>query len=103
MPLTLVEPVARTVAWYYRESQSGEVLGPSVIETLCTLWRCGELTGDSLVKPEGAARFVRVRDAPALLLMLQSQAGPSQPPSPQLAAEDYRAGQAQVSDWCAHS
>jgi len=93
---------ARTLAWLYRDSQTGEVLGPSVIETLCTLWRCGELTEESQVKPEGAARFVRIRDAPALLGVLQTQ-----PPS--LAAlrggADYGLGRAgrDALDWCAHN
>jgi len=103
---SLAEPAARTVAWFYREP-GGEVLGPSVIETLCTLWRCGEVTDDSLVRPEGSSRFVRVRDAPALLLMLQSQDGPLQPPSPQLGA-GYGAvglsrGRAPTSERCALS
>ena len=104
---TSIEPPhgARTVAWYYREPE-GEVLGPSVIETLCTLWRCGELTEATFVRPEGSSRFVRVRDAPALLLMLQGQAGASQPPTPFLGVADYGAGRAaeaapaSASDWC---
>lgn len=104
--LAVLEPSARTVAWYHREP-GGEVLGPSVIETLCTLWRCGELTEATLVRPEGSSRFVRVRDAPSLLLMLQGQAAPSQPASPYLGVADYGAGRAggaaphaSASDWC---
>ena len=89
---------ARTLAWLYRDSQTGEVLGPCVIETLCTLWRCGELTEESQVKPEGAARFVRVRDAPALLGMLQTQ-----PPSPAAlrVEQTTRAGRDAL-NWRAH-
>ena len=93
---------ARSLAWLYKDSQTGEVLGPSVIETLCTLWRCGELNEESLVKPEGAARYVRIRDAPALLGILQTQ-----PPSPAAlrGGADYnlsRAGR-ETLDSCAHS
>ena len=92
---------ARTLAWLYRDAQTGQVLGPSVIETLCTLWRCGELTEESQVKPEGAARFVRIRDAPALLGMLQAQ-----PPSPAAlrGGADFGLGRAgrDALDWCVH-
>ena len=100
------EPLARTVAWFHRDPNTGEVLGPSVIETLQTLWRCGELSADSLVRPEGSSRFVKVRDAPALQLMLQGQAGQSQPSSPFRGAADYgadRAGRApaHVAERCA--
>jgi hypothetical protein len=72
LPLSAESPV-RCVAWFYK-CQLGVVHGPSVIETLCTLWRCGELTSDTLVKPEHAARFVRIGEAPALLQLLASHA-----------------------------
>ena len=87
---------ARTLAWLYKDAQTGEVLGPSVIETLCTLWRCGELNEESQVKPEGAARFVRIREAPALLGLLQTQ-----PPSPAAlrGGADYGRAGRDALDW----
>jgi hypothetical protein len=67
------ETPARCVAWFYKD-EAGRVIGPSVVETLSTLWRVGELTASTLVKPESAARFVRICDAPALQQLLQSHA-----------------------------
>jgi hypothetical protein len=78
------ETPARCVAWFYKD-EAGRVLGPSVIETLSTLWRVGELTASTLVKPESAARFVRICDAPALQQLLQSHAA-APAPSPALSA-----------------
>jgi hypothetical protein len=103
------EPEPRTVAWYYR-APGGEVLGPSGIETLCTLLLSTRnglgAAEDALVRPDGSSRFVRVRDAPALLRMLHSRAG--QPPSPSSfrGVADYGTGRAPAmkdlaSDWCA--
>ena len=49
-----------------------------------TLFRCGELTAETLVRPEHAARFVRIREAPALLALLQT--APAAHEKPPLAA-----------------
>ena len=69
-PLPSASSPARCVAWYFKDANN-VTHGPSVIEALATLWRCGELTESTLVRPEHAARFVRIAEAPALLQLLQ--------------------------------
>ena len=78
---------AASTGWFH-QTPSG-VHGPVVLEALCTLWHLGQLTEETPVKPEGGARFVLIKDAPALLAILRgartlpprTAVAPPRPPS----------------------
>lgn len=82
----LASPRPVATGWFH-QTPAGAVHGPVVLEALCTLWRLGELTEETPVKPEGGARFVLVKDAPALLAILRGARAlpprslPRQPPA----------------------